>query len=146
MANFENNISDGIKNPDSQVSGIPLSTGVVEEAVPGLLSNAIDSMIVKVRPMATPLDQISRMGQVRSVDSMEVDYFSVDTRPDTFKIRTASAYEGADVPAGMKGFRISFSEKGALDLTDTFVKASEAATGAGRIFYVASRAGDDLSV
>lgn len=146
MANFENNISAGIKNPDSQVSGIPLSTGVVEEAVPGLLSNAIDSMIVKVRPMATPLDQISRMGQVRSVDSMEVDYFSVDTRPDTFKIRTASAYEGADVPAGMKGFRISFSEKGALDLTDTFVKASEAATGEGSIFYVASREGDDLIV
>ncbi len=41
----------------------------------------IDSRLVKVRPMATPVDQISRQGGARQCKSMEVDYYSVDSLP-----------------------------------------------------------------
>jgi acylphosphatase len=36
--------------------------------------------------MATPLDQISRMGHVRQVDALEVDYYTADIRKDTSKV------------------------------------------------------------
>ena len=53
----------------------------MREASPELLLNEIDSRIVKVRPMATPIDQISRMVGARRAKSMIVDYYSVDTKP-----------------------------------------------------------------
>lgn len=64
------------------ITAAPMTTDLVASVQPGLLVNAIDKAVVKVRPMATPLDQISRLGHVRQVGSMEVDYYSVDTRPD----------------------------------------------------------------
>lgn len=63
------------------VSGEPLTLSITEEAAPGLLRNEIDSRIVKIRPMATPVDQISRMAGSRKSGSMVVEYYSVDTRP-----------------------------------------------------------------
>lgn len=78
----------------AHIMSAPLTTELVEEARPGLLVNTIDKAVVKIRPMATPLDQISRMGHVRNVDSMEVEYYSVDTRPDKAKIVSISAIEG----------------------------------------------------
>ena len=76
MENRQNYLTDGVSN-GVHVSGVPLTTEVTNQAVPGLLTNAIDKAVVKIRPMATPIDQISRMGHVRSVDSMDVDYYSV---------------------------------------------------------------------
>ena len=40
----------------------------------------VDSRIVKIRPMATPLDQISRYAKASSSNSFEVKYYSVGTR------------------------------------------------------------------
>ena len=40
----------------------------------------VDQRIVKIRPMATPLDQISRYAKSSSCDSFEVKYYSVGTR------------------------------------------------------------------
>ena len=72
----------------------PLTVAVTNEAVPGLIRNTIDRRIVKVRPMATPIDQISRCAGARPTRSMTVEYYSVDPK----KPRTTVA---ADVPAGL---------------------------------------------
>ncbi len=65
----------------NHVTDGPLTVSAVREASPELLLNEIDSRIVKVRPMATPIDQISRMVGARRAKSMIVDYYSVDTKP-----------------------------------------------------------------
>lgn len=70
----------------THVTGTPLTTDLANEASPGLVTGAIDRAVVKVRPMATPLDQISRMGHVRKVDSMEVDYYIADIRKDSAQV------------------------------------------------------------
>jgi len=85
---------------EKHVSGTPLTTEYVEAVSPGLLRNSIDKEITKIRPMATPIDQISRMGHVRNVDSLEVDYYSVDTRADSTDVAEAvmdAAHEGDDL-------------------------------------------------
>lgn len=63
------------------VAGGAVTTAEVREAAPDLLVNEIDRRIVKIRPMATPIDQISRFGGSRPSGSMIVDYYSVDTKP-----------------------------------------------------------------
>lgn len=45
----------------------------------------IDKRIVKIRPMATPIDQISRYAKASSCSSFEVKYYSVGTRPISCK-------------------------------------------------------------
>lgn len=45
-----------------------------------LLLSEIDNRLVKVRPMSTPLDQISRYGDVRRAGSMKVQYYSVEVK------------------------------------------------------------------
>lgn len=62
-------------------NGTPLTTGITSEISPGLLRNAVDERIVKIRPASTPLDQISRMSGARQCSSMRVDYYSVDCKP-----------------------------------------------------------------
>lgn len=70
----------------SHISGGPLTTQLSAEVSPSLLRNEIDDRIVKIRPMATPIDQISRWAGARNCGSMIVDYYSVDTKPTTAKI------------------------------------------------------------
>ncbi|MBQ9077607.1 MAG: DUF5309 family protein [Muribaculaceae bacterium] len=65
------------------VSGEPLTTDLTNQASPTLLRNEIDDRIVKVRPMSTPIDQLSRWAGARVCGSMVVDYYSVDTKPTT---------------------------------------------------------------
>lgn len=62
------------------IAGAPLTTTATATAAPGLLRNAIDERIVRVRPMATPLDQLSRCSGARQVGAMTVEYYCVDTK------------------------------------------------------------------
>ncbi len=55
-----------------------LTTTVTNELSPGLLRNDIDSRIVKIRPTATPLDQISRCAGAKACKSLKVGYYVVD--------------------------------------------------------------------
>lgn len=50
---------------------------------PELYTKHIDKLITKIRPMATPIDQISRYAKSSKSDSFEVKYYSVGTRPVT---------------------------------------------------------------
>lgn len=62
------------------VAGTPLTTTATAAVAPSLLRNAIDERIARVRPMATPIDQISRSIGSRSCGSMTVEYYAVDAR------------------------------------------------------------------
>lgn len=79
----------GVTGASRNIDGEPLTTAIVESEAPGLLRSEIDSRIVKIRPMSTPLDQISRYGGARQCRSMKVEYYSVDTKPVTVKLTAA---------------------------------------------------------
>lgn len=59
----------------------PLTTAATRELSPDLLKNELDNRVVKIRPMSTPIDQISRWSGTRKAGSMIVDFYSVDTKP-----------------------------------------------------------------
>ncbi len=69
----------GVENGKHVVDG-PLTTDLSREGSPDLLLNEIDQQIVKIRPMSTPIDQISRYGGSKHAGSMIVDFYSVDTK------------------------------------------------------------------
>jgi len=73
----------------THVASGPLTTELTRTASPSLLRSAIDSRIVRLRPMATPIDQISRWAGARHASSMEVDYYAVDTRRTDALMKTA---------------------------------------------------------
>lgn len=62
-------------------AGIATETGGRQDGDPEFYSKDIDKRIVKIRPMATPIDQISRYAKAQSCKSFEVKYYSVGTRP-----------------------------------------------------------------
>lgn len=135
MTNTEN-IVTGIAE-GKHITGAPLTTDLAEIASPTLMVNDIDSKIVKIRPMATPLDQISRLGHIRPVASMEVDYYSVDTRIDRSIIKTA--VKNGDVDADIQRVRLTIDHPEAFEVSDTFV--------AGEISgYVVSKSDGNLDV
>ena len=59
----------------------PITTHITREEAPDLLLNEIDREIVKIRPMATPIDQLSRCAGAKHSGSQIVDYYNVDTKP-----------------------------------------------------------------
>lgn len=107
-ANGSNHIIDG-----------PLTTAAIAEAAPGMLLNDVDSRVVRIRPMATPVDQISRMIGARRAKSMVVEYYSVDTRPYSTTVKIApSAFEtGADVHV----FKLVTNNNKVFAATDTIM-------------------------
>jgi len=64
-------------NPD----GILTETMGRADGDPEMYQKDIDERITKIRPMATPIDQISRYATAQKSDSFEVKYYSVGTRP-----------------------------------------------------------------
>ena len=84
----------GVEDGKHVVDG-PLTTELSNEGSPDLLLNEIDQQIVKIRPMSTPIDQISRYAGSKHAGSMVVDYYSVDTKPTHTKLVT-DVYETQD--------------------------------------------------
>lgn len=137
MENSKNYLTDGVSN-GVHVSGVPLTTEVTNQAVPGLLTNAIDKAVVKIRPMATPIDQISRMGHVRSVDSIDVDYYSVDTRVDSDSVISAEvSAETADDDNPL--YVLTVSHPSRFEATETF---GYGADGVDSVGYVVEKNAD----
>lgn len=62
-------------------AGIATESGGRDNGDPEFYTKDIDSRIIKIRPMATPIDQISRYAKAQSASSFEVKYYSVGTRP-----------------------------------------------------------------
>lgn len=81
------NSGSGNDSPD----GIATETQGRQDGDPEFYTKDIDKRIVKIRPMATPVDQISRYAKAQHSDSFEVKYYSVGTRPITCKTTAAIA-------------------------------------------------------
>lgn len=127
-------------NQNDFVSGAPLTTENAAAVSPELLVNSIDSAVVKVRPMATPLDQISRMGHVRPVDSMEVEYYSVDVRADRDKVLTFERMRGTDNPEADM-YQVTVEHPSRFEVSDTFTVGADVT---GDMYYVLSKSGEGV--
>lgn len=79
-------------NNGAMVNGEPLTTSTTSALAPGLLLTEIDRRVTRIRPTATPVDQISRCGGCRHAGSMVVEYYSVGSKPDT---ATVSSFKAA---------------------------------------------------
>ena len=99
----------------------PLTTDLSHDGSPDLLLNEIDQQIVKIRPMSTPIDQISRYGGSKHSGSMTVDYYSVDTKLTSCKLTS-----GVDATEPRQGDEspvivIQTSNNEIFDPTDTIL-------------------------
>lgn len=115
------------------VLGTAVTTTITNGASADLLSNEIDSRIVKIRPMATPIDQISRLGHSRQSKSMIAEYYSVDTTPfETVASRDAAV-------SGTEAFLLSVAEEKCFSESDTvLIPEAEYTGGKGLMCYVES--------
>lgn len=68
--------------------GIATETEGRQNGDPDFYMNEIDEKIVKIRPMSTPLDNISRYAVAKPSDSFVVKYYSCGTRPIKTKVKT----------------------------------------------------------
>lgn len=75
-------------NPPSP-EGIATETHGRLEGDPDFYLSDVDQRITKIRPMSTPVDQISRYAKTLPSTSMEVKYYSVGTRPISCKTSDA---------------------------------------------------------
>ena len=94
-------VTQGICMADAVIADLPdagkpvsrneggLTETVGREAIPEMYLSDIDKRITRIRPMATPIDQISRYGKAIECDSMEVKYYSVGTKPIKTTVKTA---------------------------------------------------------
>lgn len=77
--------------------GIATETQGRADGDPEMYSKEIDKRITKIRPMATPIDQISRMAtNAQPSGSFEVKYYSVGTRPISCKLSSAVEAQAAN--------------------------------------------------
>lgn len=85
MANASNLPDAGKTNAgdggNANANGIATESGGRADGDPDYYTKDIDRRIIKIRPMATPVDQISRHAKAQSCSSFEVKYYSVGTRP-----------------------------------------------------------------
>ncbi len=100
-----------------------------------LIRNEVDQRIVKLRPMSTPLDQISRHAQTRPTASMTVEYFTVNMRQFSTTVevgRTATAISSvSDV------ITIRVADPNALEVSETLlIEGVNTPAGRPMLFYV----------
>ena len=111
----------GVEEGKHVVDG-PLTTDLTHEGSPDLLLNEIDQQIVKIRPMSTPIDQISRFAGSKHSGSMVVDYYSVDTKPTTATLSgDVSAVSAQSGDGSSPTTVIQTSNNDIFDPTDTIL-------------------------
>lgn len=104
------------------ISGAPATTENINQAAPGLLRNSIDQRIVKIRPMSTPVDQLTRCGSSRRANSMTVEYYSVDTKSTEAELSEAvSGTFGTDRGDGRYSYGIKTSCNNIFDESETIL-------------------------
>ena len=110
----------GIEDGKHVVDG-PLTTDLTHEGSPDLLLNEIDQQIVKIRPMSTPIDQISRYAGSKHSGSMVVDYYSVDTKPTMAKLTSDVAEVNTASSGSIPTAVIHTDNDEIFDATDTIL-------------------------
>lgn len=100
----------------------PLTLDAVQESGNGMLLNEIDKQIVKIRPMATPIDQLSRCAGAKSSGSMVVDYYNVDTKETKCEMNdTYVEPEAGDVSENAARATINTANNDVFDVSDTIL-------------------------
>ena len=123
----------------AQVIDGPLTVPAAREGSPSLLLNEIDSRVVKVRPMATPVDQISRMVGSRPASSMIVDYYSVDSKAPETTLSTALAKTTDGTYSGIPTYILKATSPEMISVTETLMLPEvEGADGEPLVLYVVS--------
>ena len=110
----------GVEDGKHVVDG-PLTTDLTHEGSPDLLLNEIDQQIVKIRPMSTPIDQISRYAGSKHAGSMTVDFYSVDTKPTTAKLANDTDESERASNGAMPTVVIRTDNDEIFDATDTIL-------------------------
>ena len=125
------------------VNGTPLTTTITNSVAPGLLRNAIDERITRIRPMATPIDQLSRCAGARACNSMKVNYYSVDVKAvDTTVTAAVNPDYIAEDQNGDVRFTIKTANPSIFSPTETILlpsvhaKLSDNKKGAPMMLYV----------
>ena len=95
-------------------AGIATETQGRTEGDPEFYMADVDKRIVKIRPMASPIDQISRYAKSTSCSSFEVKYYSVGTRE--IKCMTSDAVTAMSSGASTK---LPVSDTNMFTLDDT---------------------------
>lgn len=115
----------------ASVNNEVLTTAVSEQATPGLLRNAIDERIVKIRPMATPVDQLSRCAGARSCGSMKVDYYAIDVKAVSARLSAEIADDEfeTDTANNQVTIRVTTDANGIFSPTETVLFPDVAADG-----------------
>ena len=104
---------------------------------PELLRNTIDRRIVKIRPMSTPVDQISRMMGARRASSMEVEYYSVDTKlTETTTKAACDLSDATDRGNGTRCLTISVDNSAIFEPSETILFPDCPAPGQHIVGYV----------
>ena len=134
------NITTGIAGNQNIVSGAPLTTQLATEASPTRMGASIDRAVTRVRPMATPLDQISRLGHVRNADALEVDYYSADIRADS--TTTVAWGTFSDTDDGMQTSTVKVNDSSLFEPSECVM--IECADGNNESAYVSDK--DDTSL
>lgn len=141
------NIAPGVAG-GRHVSGAPATTENIRTASPDLLRNAIDRRIVKVRPMSTPVDQLTRCAASRHATAMTVEYYSVDTKQTQATLLEASTNNGKDRGDGFVSAILKTSADTIFDVSETVLvpsvagTASEGGVTVPLMLYVVSRPSD----
>lgn len=112
--NQKQTIIPGTDGGQHVVNG-PLTTDITREASASLLVNEIDRQIVKIRPMATPVDQLSRCAGAKHSGSMIVDYYNVDTKPTSVTVKSFTTND--DMTRGV----MKTSNDNLIDVSDTLL-------------------------
>ena len=129
-----------------QISGEPLTLANTLSNAPELLRNEVDVRITKLRPMATPVDQISRYAASRPCRSMTVDYYAVATRGAEAKV-TADSESVTVTPGSQTKVILAVNDASIFEPSDTvMLPDSESVNGSPMVFYVADVASDALTL
>ena len=113
----EAKVINGTENGKHVVDG-PLTTDITNANAEGFLLNEIDRRIVKIRPMATPIDQLSRLSGAKRSQSMIVDYYTVDTKPTSTTL--AAAIEQSELSPYL-GTHIVVANPDIFEISDTIL-------------------------
>lgn len=104
------------------ISGEPLTRDLTLRESDGLIKNEIDDRITKIRPMSTPIDQLSRWAGARKASSMVVDYYSVDIKPT--KATMSKAYtepESGSATSAAQKVTIDTSNNDIFEVSETIM-------------------------
>ena len=118
MGGDAQDMGDGGKTVSDAVGGATATTGMEQtgEEDPDFYSKEVDKRITKLRPMSTPVDQITRSATTISKSgSMIVQYYSVSTRP----IKTTVKAQVNAMTSGQASTTVQVDDSSIFSITDT---------------------------